>query len=242
MESFYKKWLEKNEKENIEVQHLIHSNLRTPTRSTTTTDVPSTSVGVIQKTDNLHPINFDTLPNIIFEDNNLQLIIEKGNHIKQRKFRLEDHLFYLKLKLKNPTLDAPYLRDILNFLEVGFDYIITQIRQFYQSDDHNIAFLTLYQQPMINGLNTGGFDIQESGSEIVDRVLKMLEQFLISNQTLKLDNTFKVYLKVLSVAHMKYKKMTRKEHIAKEPKNFINEEKSMAPHRNPPKSLIPSGL
>ena len=34
----------------------------------------------------------------------------------------------------------------------------------------------------------------------------MLEQFLISNQTLKLNETFKVYLKVLSIEHMKYKK------------------------------------
>ncbi len=36
----------------------------------------------------------------------------------------------------------------------------------------------------------------------------MLEQFLISNQTLKLDDTFKVYLKVLSIDHMNYKKRT----------------------------------
>ena len=41
---------------------------------------------------------------------------------------------------------------------------------------------------------------------MVERILKMLEQFLISNQTLKLNETFKVYLKVLSIEHMKYKK------------------------------------
>jgi len=33
----------------------------------------------------------------------------------------------------------------------------------------------------------------------------MLEQFLISNQTLKLDETFKVYLKVLSIDHMNFR-------------------------------------
>ena len=38
----------------------------------------------------------------------------------------------------------------------------------------------------------------------LERVLKMLEQFLISNQTLKLDETFKVYLKVLSIPHIKF--------------------------------------
>jgi len=44
---------------------------------------------------------------------------------------------------------------------------------------------------------------------MVERVLKMLQQFLISNQTLKLNETFKVYLKVLSIDHMKHKSKTR---------------------------------
>jgi hypothetical protein len=52
---------------------------------------------------------------------------------------------------------------------------------------------------------SGGFDLQETSSEMVQRVLKMLEQFLISNQTLKLDESFKVYLKILSIEHMKFK-------------------------------------
>jgi hypothetical protein len=41
---------------------------------------------------------------------------------------------------------------------------------------------------------------------MVERLLKMLDQFLISNQTLKLDETFKVYLKVLSIDHTNFKK------------------------------------
>jgi len=44
---------------------------------------------------------------------------------------------------------------------------------------------------------------------MVDRILKMLNQFLISNQTLKLNETFKVYLKVLSLEHMKHKAITK---------------------------------
>ena len=67
-----------------------------------------------------------------------------------------------------------------------------------------MAYLTIYQEPMINGLNTGGFDIQNSDSamEITDRALTMLSQYLVSNQNLELNSTFKVYLKVLSIEHM----------------------------------------
>ena len=102
-------------------------------------------------------------------------------------------------------MSAPLLRDIFDFLEKAISFILSQVKNLYNANDHNIAFLTLYQKPMINGLNTGGFDIQESSTEMVQRVLQMLEQFLVSNQTLTLNDSFKVYLKVLSVDHMHFK-------------------------------------
>jgi hypothetical protein len=55
---------------------------------------------------------------------------------------------------------------------------------------------------------------------MVDRVLKMLDQYLISNQSLKLDETFKIYLKVLSIEHMKYKEKTKGRTHLKRTKKF----------------------
>ena len=54
----------------------------------------------------------------------------------------------------------------------------------------------------------------------------MLEQFLVSNQTLKLDNTFKVYLKVLSINHMKYKQNSKKRFHPKRTKEFYKRKKT----------------
>ena len=155
MESFYKNWLEKNKTENLQTNLIPlateasdQRTVITPTSNTSLEENEQQTVSVREPDQS--SIDFSSaLSNIIFEDGNLQLTIEKGNHIKQRKFRLEDHLFYVKIKLKNPHSDVPLLRDILNFLEVGFDYIITQVQQFYNSDEHNVAYLTLYQQPMI---------------------------------------------------------------------------------------------
>ena len=125
--------------------------------------------------------NNQSVSDLFYENDKFQMFIEKTNHIKQIKFRLQDHLFHMKIQLKR-GVEAPLMRDILNFLQIGFNHILTNIKKFYKAEDHNIAFLTLYQEPMINGLNTGGFDIQESSLEMVERVLKMLEQFLVSNQ------------------------------------------------------------
>ena len=53
----------------------------------------------------------------------------------------------------------------------------------------------------------GGFDLQNdaSASEMTDRLLSMLNQFLISHQSLQLNETFQIYLKILSIEHSKFK-------------------------------------
>ena len=224
MESFYKNWLVKNKEENDngkKVLNKIQKNIRNSSLSSATPSVSTSENRDIESEQTLSeseilPAN-PTVPslqilskidtsNIVYENENLRLIIEQTDHIKQKKFRLQDHMFHIKILLKDAQ-KSPFLRDILQFLENAFEHILSKVRQFYRPEDHNIAFLTLYQEPMINGLNTGGFDLQESSTEIVERVLQMLEQFLVSNQSLKLNETFKVYLKVLSVDHIKYNKM-----------------------------------
>ena len=130
-------------------------------------------------------------------------------HQRQRNFRIEDHIYFIKIRLK-PGKEAPFMIDILKALEEGFNYILNNLRRFYDTTHHNLAYMTFYQEPMINGLNTGPFDIQSNGSEMVERLLTILNLFLISNQSMRVDDTFKVYVKVLSIDHMNFKK-TQKE-------------------------------
>ena len=40
---------------------------------------------------------------------------------------------------------------------------------------------------------------------MVERILAMLSQFLISNQSLEINNSFRIYIKILSVDHMQIK-------------------------------------
>ena len=62
-------------------------------------------------------------------------------------------MYHLKLSSKDKTM--PLLSDILNFLFVAFNFILSQLKNFYSAADKNIAFLTLFQAPMTNALNTG---------------------------------------------------------------------------------------
>jgi len=141
-----------------------------------------------------------------FENDQLKLIVVKAAHLQERKFRLEDHMFHLKLIPKNNG-PMPLLSNILKFLHLAFLFILNNIKQFYNPQDTNIMFMTLIQTPMLNAINTGGFLLHDSTSpnEMVDRLLSLLNQYLISNKSLQLNKTFKVYLKILSATHSKLK-------------------------------------
>ena len=49
----------------------------------------------------------------------------------------------------------------------------------------------------------------------------MLSQYLISNQSLQLNNTFKLYLKILSIDHQKFKNQYNAKKIQKGHHYFI---------------------
>lgn len=153
--------------------------------------------------------------NFIYETNDLKAFIERGIHKQEKKFALHDHLFYIKVQPKNNTY--PLINDILDFIEIACNYILNEIKELYKVEDNNIAYMTIYQEPMVNGINSGPFHIQDSSTEMTNRLLGMFNQYLISNQELRLNQTFKIYLKILSIEHMnenktKIKRVVKRKH------------------------------
>jgi hypothetical protein len=74
----------------------------------------------------------------------------------------------------------------------------------------------------IHMLILGGFNLHEQNGaqDMVEKILTMLSQFLISNQPLQLNETFKVYLKILSIDHMKVKEREKARTQKKRTKAF----------------------
>lgn len=140
MEAFYKKWFEKNiEKRDQQGGALSDSD----------DPQPSTSSSTLQLVVPKKPTD------IVYETEHLKLIVEKGNFQRQKNFRLQDHLFYFKVVSKKPNEDLPLLTDLYDFLHAALVHALESIKTFYKPEDHNVAYLTLHQEPMVNGLNTG---------------------------------------------------------------------------------------
>ena len=228
MANFYKKWLEENKKTNNEALEINKTGRKDGETSASDTSLstaaststispsgPSSSAIVASTSTNATSHTSTANSSNVYENDIMRLIIEQSSFVRQKKFKLHDHLFHMTIQLKESANSPPLLQNILEFLQIAFEHILQNVRKLYNPEDHNIAFLTLYQKPMINGLNTGGFDIQESSSEMVQRVLTMLQQYLVSNQNLQLDETFKIYLKVLSVKHMAHKISAQQKKVSK---------------------------
>ena len=92
---------------------------------------------------------------IVYENDSLKLIVEKSSFKRQRVFRLQDHLFKFKIVHKKPQEQLPLLSELFDFLHAALLHVLESVKTFYDKNDHNIAYLTLHQEPMVNGLNTG---------------------------------------------------------------------------------------
>lgn len=89
----------------------------------------------------------------IYENESIIVYIEKTIHRRLKRFKFLDNLFQIKIETKNES--APLLSTLLETFEMIFKFIINHIRTFFKPEDHNIAYLTVCQDPMINGINTG---------------------------------------------------------------------------------------
>ena len=135
-----------------------------PTGSITNNDdpIPSTSKQAQQQdvlvTQNEARAQAATKPSDLeFENDSLKLLVTRAAHRQQTKsnFRLTDHMFHLSIVGKTKNKKMPLLVEILNFLYVAFNFILNQLKKFYNPADRNIAFITIAQSSMLNGLNSG---------------------------------------------------------------------------------------
>lgn len=88
-------------------------------------------------------------PDFVFENSELKTFIERGVHKKEKRFALQDHLFYIKVEPKKDSF--PLLTNILEFLESACNYLLDELKELYDLDKNNIAYMTIYQEPLING-------------------------------------------------------------------------------------------
>ena len=85
---------------------------------------------------------------IVFENNDFKLIVRSDKIKRNHRFKIVDQQFNL-LVIPKTSHNHPPLIEILDFLEAGFTFILAKIKTFINPAEHRIAYLTLYQEPMV---------------------------------------------------------------------------------------------
>ena len=147
----------------------IRDPIPSTSRAVVSDPIPSTSRGVVSdpipsksnqtdpdlmRENEIRAQNATKPTDLVFENDSLKLTVIKGTHRQESKFKLLDHMFYLTVVPKK-SKKMPLLAEILNFLYIAFNFILNELKKFYNPRDRNIAFITLTQASMLNGLNTG---------------------------------------------------------------------------------------
>ena len=104
--------------------------------------IPSTSRGLNSVSSNIvtkvqierNEKNAEKVTNpsdLVFENDELKLTISSAAHRQERKFRLSDHMWHLKLVPKLASKKMPLLSNILNFLLIAFNFMLNHLKNFY---------------------------------------------------------------------------------------------------------------
>ncbi len=89
-------------------------------------------------------------------------------------------------------------------MKKALEAVLNSLKLVYGRDLHHQVYVTIIENKILHGLNSGNYDINTPSSIISNRVLSMLYNYLKSYQTLRINPSFKIQVKVLSVPHMTY--------------------------------------
>ncbi len=150
----------------------------------------------------------------VFSDHNLVIKIKSIQNQRNTRFRTDDHLYQINIEPRRRT--APLLLNLERALREALIKILMKLKGMYARNLHHQIYLTIIEQNIIHGLNTGNFDINTASNVIINRAMTMLHSYLKSKQTLRLNSSFKIQIKVLSHRHTQHLVATKpnfKKHV-----------------------------
>ena len=137
----------------------------------------------------------------VYEDEFYKVYVKAVSHRQRTRYSLSDHLFDLKV-IPKENHESPFLIDLEEVLEKGLVHVLERLQDVYSSArNQNQIYVTVVEENILHGLNSGNYSLHTPARKIARWVLGMLYNYLKSKQTLQLNKSFKIQIKVLSHRH-----------------------------------------
>ncbi len=136
----------------------------------------------------------------VFETQEFRLKVKSVKHIRRTRYMLSDHLYSMWIERKNRTF-SPLLSDLEDAIEQGLVAVLNRLKNVYIAHHQYQIYVTIISDEILSGLNSGNYSLQTPANKIARWMLSMLYNYLKSNQSMRLDSSFKIQIKVLSIQH-----------------------------------------
>ncbi len=137
----------------------------------------------------------------IYEDEDFSVFVKSVNHKKSNKYELSDHLY--KITFHQKTQDPVLLLDIEEPLKKALIQVLSELQLNYKSENHHQVFVTIVEKSILRGLNSGNYSLNAPSKKVANWVCAILYNYLKSKQTLTLNESFNVKIKVLGTQHIR---------------------------------------
>jgi len=106
-------------------------------------------------------------PTIIFENDQIRVIIQSREGRRVIRFHLEDHLYKINVELKDIHQAQPLMTSLFEILYKALTAILDRLRVEYKVEDHDpkdevpkhLVYLYITDASLTNGINTGKIHI-----------------------------------------------------------------------------------
>ncbi len=158
----------------------------------------------------------------VYSDQTVTVKAKSVSHKRFTRFSLGDHLYNIEITPKKE--EEPLVLNISAALKQSLIRVLENLKRVYAKHLHHQVYVTIIEKKIISGLNSGNYDINVPSNIIANRILSMLYNYLKSYQTLRVNPSFKVQIKVLGVSHMAHRLRSRKQvrrYISGRPTNKV---------------------
>jgi G:T-mismatch repair DNA endonuclease (very short patch repair protein) len=146
-------------------------------------------------------------PEMVYTDENVSVSIRRAEHRQERLFRLEDQLYDINVEPREEGSRPPLL-SLLDVILEAIEKVILKLQQQYDDTSRRQIYLTITDKDLVNGLNTGNYDLRTDAHVMANHLVFMLYNYLQSEKTLPLEKSFKIQAKILSINHARHKVVT----------------------------------
>ncbi len=137
----------------------------------------------------------------IYQDSQVAIFVQQVKHKKRTRFAVDDHLYQVKIVSKTKNAGAPLLINIDTAIDHALVKILDNLKSMYPSRQSRQIYLTIIEKGILNGICSSNWDINTPSEKLSRHVVTQLYNYLKSNSTLRLNPSFKIMIKVLSLSH-----------------------------------------